>query len=421
MRIHKKVLACVVAAALGLGTAAVGGTASGAERKAPTMNIQILKNEDFNREHGVTSGKGTKTNPYIITGLELNSLDIENTSKYVEIKKNYVPGALVLDWIGGMAKVHYNTIGQLHVNRNVARTGAPTSGTIVHNKIDNVTQLRHWDGIFAYNTVGVPSKLNRQSANFDGFNGAKFYSNTIYGWVDARLHGHHHSSSFGGESHMHDGHYHKGQDHSQRYHQVSVSNNKIYADHDYALAYLDTGHAGNDRTAASETDEMLNMPHAHHTKVRFAGNRLSGAGILVDVFNADDVNHIRTYKGMLEIEKNTISLGKDDFFSAKQLMGIEIRNAKDVHTLVKDNKITGWKPNGFLAFLENQDTNAGILLQNVDKADVWVVNNSVANRVYGVHAMNFTVSVRWFIGQLKTSNVEQRVSYENVPRKPQAA
>jgi hypothetical protein len=417
MREHLKVLVCLVAVSLVWGGGAVGA----AEKAAPTMNIQILKDADFNADHGVSAGKGTKTDPYVISGLELNSLDIENTSKYVDISKNRIVGAVVLDWIGNHAKLHYNTIGQLHVNRNVKRTGPPTSGTIVHNKFGNVTQLRHWDGVFAYNVVGTSNKTDVQAVNFDGFNGARFYSNKIYGFVDARLHGHHHSSGFGETSHMHDGMYH-GVSHTQRYHSVSVTSNTIYAKHEYALAYLDTGHAGNDRTAASETDEHLNDKHAHHTRVELYGNRLYGSGILVDVFNSDDTNHIRTYAGSLDIEKNRILLGKDDFFSAKQLMGIEIRSAKDVHTYIKNNSIKGWKPgNTMLAFLEQWDTNAGINLHEVDKADVWLLGNSVENRMFGVRAANFSVSVEWMIGKLTTKNVNERVHYENVPRKPQAA
>jgi hypothetical protein len=412
MRIHSKVLVCVLAA--GLITA---GTSAGNAHAASAMNIQILKDAEFDHEHGVSSGKGTKSDPYVITGLEINALQISDTSKYVEIKKNRITGPLVLNWNGDRLKVHYNSIGQLHVNQNVVRTGGPTSGTIAHNRIGQVSQLRHWDGRFAYNTVGAKDKLDQRGVNFDGFNGAKFEHNMIYGFMDARLHGHHHSSSFGGASHMHAGHHHAAQDHTQRYHQVSVMHNKISANHTYALAYLDTGHAGNDRTATSETNEALNGRHAHHTKVKLAFNKLTGAGILVDVFNSDDENHVRTYNGRLEVLKNTISLGKDDFLSAKQLNGIEVRNAKDVHTQIQGNRITGWEPKGFLSFLERWDTNAGILLQNVDKAHIYLIDNSVANRHYGVRSVNFTVTVNWLIDNLKTSNVQERVSSQNVPRR----
>jgi hypothetical protein len=417
MHIRSKVLACVLTA----GIAAGGLIAGPAHAAAPTMNIQILQDADFNAEHGVTSGKGTKTDPYVFSGLELNALQISDTSKYFEIKKTHIAGPLVLNWNGDRAKVHYNSIGQLHVNQNVVRTGGPTSGSIVHNRIGKVNQLRHWDGLFAYNTVGAKNKLAEQGVNFDGFNGAKFQHNTIYGFMDARLHGHHHSSSFGGESHMHTGHHHMAQDHTQRYHQVSVMYNKITTTHPYALAYLDTGHAGNDRTATSETNEALNGKHAHHTKVKFANNKLSGAGILVDVFNSNDENHVRTYNGRLDILKNTISLAKDAFFSGKQLNGIEVRNATDVHTQVQGNRITGWKPNGFLSFLERWDTNAGILLQNVDKAHIYLVDNSVANRHFGIRSQNFTVTVSWVIDNLKTSNVKERVSSQNVPRRAYGA
>lgn len=417
MRIRSKVLVCVAVCAI-----ATGGTAiDTANAAAPTTNIQIVNDREFDAEHGVSSGKGTKSDPYVFTGLELNSLRIADTSKYVEIKRNRIAGPLVLNWNGDRAKVHYNSIGQLHVNQNVVRTGGPTSGTIAYNRIGQVNQLRHWDGLFAHNTVGAKDKLAQQGVNFDGFNGAKFQYNIIYGFMDARLHGHHHSSSFGGTSHMHAGHHRMAQDHTQRFHQVSVTSNTIRTTHTYALAYLDTGHAGNDRTATSETDEALNGKHAHHTKVKFAGNKLMGAGILVDVFNANDENHPRTYNGRLEILKNTISLGKDDFLSAKQLNGVEMRNAADVHTVIQGNTITGWKPNGFLSFLERWDTNAGILLQNVDKANIYLVDNSVANRHYGVRSVNFTVTVNWVIDNLKTTNVSERVSSENVPRRYQSA
>lgn len=418
MRLHLKVLACFVVCSI-----AVGGTATARERRraAPSANIRILENSEFDEDHGVSSGTGTKSDPYVFSGLELNSLHIENTDKYIEMKKNTIARTLLLDWVGDRVKVHYNRIGTLIANRNVRRTGAPTSGGIVHNTIGNVQQLRHWDGLFAYNTVGTPETIGQRGANFDGFNGARFERNTIYGWVDARVHGHHHSSDFGSSSHMHDGRHH-GLDHTQRYHRVSVTNNVIHAKHDYALAWLDTRHAGNDRTAPSEQDKTLNEPHAHHTRMRFAGNRLQGAGILVNVFNADDNKHVRTYRGMVEIENNRVSLSKDDFFSGRQLMGIDIRNAKDVHTHIAGNRIVGWKAgNGLLAFLEQWDSNAGIHLQNVDKADVMILSNYVENRTFGVRAQNFTVSVEWTIAKLVTKNVDERVSYENVPRKPQAA
>ena len=168
MRVRTKLLVVVLTAGL-IG----GGTGVRvANAAAPTMNIRIISNSEFDREHGVTSGKGTKASPYLISGLELNSLQIENTSKWVEIKKNTIAGTLLLDWVGGV-KVHYNTIGQLTANRNVARTGMPTTGTIVHNRIGQVQQLRHWDGIFAYNSVGNSKTMNQQ-VNLDGFNGAKY-------------------------------------------------------------------------------------------------------------------------------------------------------------------------------------------------------------------------------------------------------
>jgi hypothetical protein len=89
--------------------------------------------------------------------------------------------------------------------------------------------------------------------------------------------------------------------------------------------------------------------------------------------------------------------------------------------MIEGNRITGWRPSGPLAMLEQRDTNAGVYLHNIDKAHVWVVDNSVANRTYGVRAENFTVSVMWVVADLSTKNVKQPVHYDNVPRKPESA
>src|SRR5439155_16580455 len=115
--------------------------------------------------------------------------------------------------------------------QNVARTGMPTNGVMTHNQFGVVSQLRHWDGLFAYNEVGDKNNLGSQAVNFDGFNGAHFVHNTIYGYVDARLHGHHHSSGWGEPSHNHGTHTPDSDlsVHRYRYHEVFIANNSIYS------------------------------------------------------------------------------------------------------------------------------------------------------------------------------------------------
>jgi hypothetical protein len=383
-------------------------------------NIHIASNDDFDLAHGVRSGRGTKADPYVISGLELQRLHIENTSKYVNIHSNTVAGQMVLDWIGDRAKVHYNRIGDLRVNRNVPRTGLPTSGSIVHNSFGIVGQLRHWDGLFAHNRVGSRDALTARAVNFDGFNGAHFMHNKIYGFMDARLHGHHHSSQFGEPSHMHAGHHSHEMDHSHRYHQVAITHNAIYANHEYALAYLDTGHAGNDRTAASETEKSLNDPHIHFTRMYLDSNRLVGAGIRIDVFNAQDAHHTKTSRGLAAVRWNDVFLARDDFFSGRNLHGIEVRNARDISLRIEGNLIRGKdvKKGNMLAFLENWDKHAGVFLHNVDDGSILVARNRVENRVYGVRAEAFTPRVRWKVDDLVTKNVDDAVYYQNVPNKP---
>src|SRR6185503_20212765 len=166
----------------------------------------------------------------------------------VVIRDNNISGTLVADWIGNRLKVVNNTIGDLRVNQNRERTGDMTSGVISHNTIGVVGQLRHWNGVFSHNVVGTPDQMSlpfseERAVNFDGFNGAHFVRNTIYGYMDATLHGHHHSSGYGKHSHYHgtepeaEHEHHHGMDmedmdhidHTNRFHEVWIAHNKIYS------------------------------------------------------------------------------------------------------------------------------------------------------------------------------------------------
>ena len=403
-----KLLAVLVTALIGAAVASVPAYSAERERR-PAINIQ--SNDQFDAEHGVRSGAGTMENPFVISGWQLNSLRIENTDRHVLIEDNTVTGQMVLNWMGDRAHVHHNEIGDLRVNQNVARTGMPTSGEIAHNTFRIVGQLRHWDGVFERNVVGTKDRLEFRGVNFDGFNGARFRNNTIYGYMDARLHGHHHSSGYGGDSHQHSGAHHaEAVDHTQRYHQVSITGNKIETTGSYALAYLDTNHAANDRRAASEREEALKEPHVHHTRVDIAGNRLTGAGLLVNVFNAADrQKHPETATGLVQLRGNRISLGVDDFWSFRDLHGIEVRQAQDLDLIIDGNHVVGQKSDDAFAFLDRGDRNAGVFLRTLDKANVWITHNSVFERAFGVRAEQFTENVRWVIRDLKTQNVEDPV------------
>jgi hypothetical protein len=406
----RRVVAVVVIAIVGTAMgAAVPASAAEPQQHA---NILIENDKQWDAAHGVRSGSGTMADPYVISGWQVKGLTIKNTNRHVVIRDNVI-SRFVLDWIGDRAHVHHNQVDDIRVNQNKPRTGMPTSGEIAHNTFRVVGQLRHWDGVFERNVVGTPDNLGARAVNFDGFNGARFRNNSIYGYMDARLHGHHHSSGFEEGSHQHSGHHMSMADHSQRYHRVSITSNTIRTTHRYALAYLDTNHTANDRTAASEQNPELNKPHIHYTRVHIAGNRLAGAGFLLDVFNAEVAKrqtHIRTTQGLVEVMDNTITLGKDDFWSFRDLHGIEVRQARDLKLYIDGNNIAGYNGSDSFGSLDQRDRNAGIFLHTLDKAGVWILNNTVSDRAIGVRAEQFTERVTWSIRNLRTENVNDRVS-----------
>lgn len=403
-------------------------TAGAEEQRQRHDGIFITDERDFNPANGVRSGSGTAADPYVISGWDTRYIFIKDTSSHVVITDNVVSD-LVIDWAGGGIHVHHNEVGDLRVNQNVKRTGDPTSGKIVHNTFDVVGQLRHFDGVFAHNVVGTKDDTSpwellwrRRAVNFDGFNGAVFEDNVIYGYMDARLHGHHHSSSFSGDSHYHGGaaEHEEMVDHSKRYHQVWIRNNTIHATGGYALAYLDTAHAANDRTAASEREEDLNKPHVHHTRVNIQDNKLVGSGLLVDVFNAKDERHLRTARGSVLIEGNDITMVRDQMSpSFRQLHGITVQRAQDITLDVIGNHIRGpQKDQMELPYAQWWDADTGILLSGLDDGLVRLYGNSVMDRSMAIQARDMSASVRWIIGSLSTKNVEHDVYWDRSVKNP---
>jgi hypothetical protein len=214
-----------------------------------------------------------------------------------------------------------------------------------------------------------------------------------------------------------------GMDHTIRYHQVHIYGNKIYADSFYALAYLDTNHAGNDRTAASETERTLNDPHIHYTKVFMHDNELVGSGLYVDVFNApDDLHEKGTARGLFEITDNKIVLkpsADPTVFGVRN--GIDVSQATDITLRIFDNVIMGIEGADEVTTLkESTDQVAGINLRDFDKGDLFLSGNSISHTAYGIRASDFTETVNWTISELDTSNVGQTVYWDstvhNAPR-----
>jgi hypothetical protein len=402
-------------------------------------SIYISADNEFNPANGVRSGSGTKSDPFVISDWQLDTIHIHDTDKHVVIRDNVVTSTMVLDWIGDRVTVVNNDVSDLRVNQNVKRTGDMTSGLIAHNTFDVVGQLRHWDGVFAHNVVGAPGGMelpffSNEAVNFDGFNGGRFHHNTVYGYVNMTLHGHHHSTGFGHHSHNHsaapakpekghEGHAHAAEkadapmhddmDHTERWHEVFVYDNKIYASAPYALRYTDQNHAANDRTATSEENPELNQPHEHWTRVHLMNNKLFGAGIAVDIFNADDERHLATNRGTMHIANNVISLERtDDEVLGGYLHGIAINDATDINLRVVGNSIKQ-TASDMDSLTQANSGDAGIHLGRFDLGDLYLADNSVTDMAYGVYAQDLTKTVHWAVTGLKTTRVGMPVYYDN--------
>lgn len=433
-------LAITVMLAAAYSVVAVPQASAAEEGREVRDSIFITKDTQFTDVNGVRSGSGTASDPYVISNWDVSEIYIADTGMEFVIKNNTVD-FLTLNWNGNNVVVQNNDVGDLRVNENVRRTGGPTTGRIVNNTFDVVGQLRHFDGVFAHNTVGAdpdmmsPNNLeipffgNNRAVNFDGFNGAHFYDNTIYGYLEVRLHGHHHSSGYNEDSHYHgtkhDDSTHTEHsmddmvDHSNRFHEVWVHSNTIYASGPYALVYTDTNHAGNDRTAASEQNEELNKPHTHHTKVHLVDNKLVGAGMYVDIFNADDENHTTTNRGLMEIANNSIQLQySDEQLPFEAHDGLTVWNAKDVKLQIVGNKI-GYDGAGDPLEMDNSSYTAGISLRTLRKGDVSIIGNYIENFFYGIRASDMNETVFWRVFDLETVGVSDQIAWdESVKNEP---
>jgi hypothetical protein len=416
--VARKSLACLVAGVVLCALTQLSAVAtasklpgSGDGSQVQHNSVTIGADNEFNPSNGVVAGNGSRRHPFVISGWSVDTVFIHDTDAHYIIKNNNITGQLILNWTGDRAKVIDNTIADLRVNENVQRTGEDTDGTIVHNTFGVVGQLRHWNGLFAYNKVGSPSMMDnvpfsdQEAVNFDGFNGSHFRNNTIYGFVDATLHGHHFSERYGTAKMYRMGHEH------QRYDQVWITHNKIYSSGSFALRYNDLNHAANDRTATSETDEALNEPHVHHTKVHMNFNKLYGAGLNVDVFNADDPNHIREAHGVVELRGNRISLARSpDGFNS--YTGITVTQAQHLTLKIVGNTVTETMDMADSTLSQNAG-DVGIWMDKLTNAHVYLMHNDIKTVGYGIRAQEFTDSVQWWVGGLHTSGVLYPVYWDN--------
>lgn len=437
-------------------------TADQAKNLEELSYIDITNDTKFNPSHGVRAGSGTLEDPYLISAYHVTGdLWISDTTSCFEIKDNWIDGQLHLNWNGPCVFVHHNYIRDLRVNENIRRTGDDTGGLIELNKISYVGQIRHYDGEFRNNLVGprddanlpngvfddpeniLPFAKDTRVLNIDGFNQGLFHHNTIVGSTDLKLHGHHHGTGFlASHSHYHgddESATRHDEDHTMRWQSVSFTDNVITDPTGYGLRYVDVMHAGDDRTAPSESNEMLEKPHVHFTDVLIARNELEGAGILVDVFNADDKLHKEFNPGFMTIADNKIHIKERDrdvlgtfvFFGPAYTpnTGIRVWESKEMVMRITGNEIAfeasknadPLAPLSDLFFGWGHDqTPRGIALEFVRNGTVTVAGNKVTGFDLGVAAQYLEEDAFWAVYGNTLSGNSRDVYYDDsVANKPQ--
>ena len=401
-------------------------TAEQAQKLKQISRIQVNNDTEFNPANGVSGGKGTLDSPYLITGLDVTGdLYIADTDACFEVAGNWIDGQLILNWNGQCVFVHHNFVRDLRVNENVRRTGLDTGGLIELNQINYVGQIRHYDGEFRNNVIGprqdaslpfgvfhdpenlLPFAKDTRVLNIDGWNEALFHHNTIYGSTDLKLHGHHHSTGFlASHSHYHgDGTAMHMEDHTARWESVSFTDNQIIDPSGYGLRYSDEQHAGDDQTAPSESNKDLEKPHQHHTLVDISRNTLEGAGIWVDIFNADDELHTQRNPGWFTIADNTVSLTErhagllgDQFFGPRYEpnTAIWVWESKEAQFTVTGNTLA-FKAGASSDPLAPLDPVTGIFRFGADETPMGISIDGARDGTYtvsGNHATGFQYGVK---------------------------
>ncbi|MEA3143361.1 MAG: hypothetical protein QOG31_685 [Thermoplasmata archaeon] len=437
-------------------------TAQDAKSLQQKSGITIRSDKDFTPAAGVRSGSGTLADPYVISGYAISgSLYLGDTDACVVIAGNYLDGELALNWNGNCVHVHHNFIRDLRVNENVQRTGYDTGGLIELNQINYVGQIRHYDGEFRNNVVGpredaklpfgvfadpenlLPFAKDTRVLNVDGFNQGYFHHNTITGSVDLKLHGHHHSTGFlATHSHYHGDNATRmammQHDHTDRWESVRFEDNKVIDPAGYGLRYTDEAHAGDDRTAPSETTKSLSEDHQHHTKVSIARNALVGAGIWVDVFNADDKLHSERNPGWFWIVDNTVQLQqRHDGLLGTQLFGlrydantgIAVDTVKEMQMDIRGNTLS-WQATSSSdpvadllgSMLSQPPTPVGIRLSGVRDGSVVVAQNKGTGFTQGVAGFDMDKKATWNVAGNDFPGAANAVYYDSsVENKPTSA
>lgn len=381
-------------------------------------DILIRSDLDWTPAAGIRSGTGAPDDPFVISGLNVDRVLIADTTKCFEIKENYVADILILDWTGPCGLVHSNHLANFRTNRNVERTGDPTGAMITKNEILRVEELRHFDGGLVDNVIGradlaaLPVGLGQGVVlNIAGLNGADISRNAIYGGVDMKIHGHHHSDADGRHSHNH------GQADAQQNETVLEKHNVRYVnflfqdntilDKGFGLRYNDLNHAGDDRTATSEQEPTLENPHEHFTSVKIVNNVIEGRGLRVSVFNAPDERHLGSV-GTLLLAGNTLR-------EPAAGSAVTIQDVRGGTVIVSGNTVT--RGDDVLDSLGLGG--AGVTLQRFENSTVRVEGNTLPGYDYGVVARDFDALTTWWVAGNVAPDAESEAYWDSsVPNAP---
>jgi hypothetical protein len=155
--------------------------------------------------------------------------------------------------------------------------------------------------------------------------------------------------------------------------------------------------------------------------VHLNNNRIFGSGIEIDIFNADDERHTATKTGLVEIRNNKIRVQPEEY-SAEEMFqandGIAVWNARDLKLSIVNNVIDGSldEADPTTAVRKELDHGSGIYLASIDEAKVYLYNNRITDRSYGIRASQMSDSVQWWIAGLRTAGVDQEVYYDSSVR-----
>jgi hypothetical protein len=340
--------------------------------------ILLRASADFSPANGVRSGAGTPADPYLVEDVFATSLTIRDLNVSVELRHDYVSGALTLDWTGPTARLVDSYVGTLVTNTNRPHHAEATWLDVVGSRIGGAV-LRHAGGDVVESVIGPdgPSDPGALALNVEGYDGLRLANDTVRGPVELRLHGHHFSGSFADAWMPMD----MPGNATDRYDALSVVDDVFVDPTGRGVDVSDRDHAANDRTASSDPDPALNLPHRHFTDVQFDRDTIEGAGLLVEDANASDPHHLPGGSTHVHV---------GDLAVVDPLNGVAVRIAQNMGA---DVAIEG----GSLRMTGRVAGSVGVLVDGMTRGSVDVRGVTIQGFDVGVQARHVGKNASWSV------------------------